>query len=260
MKFPFDPEGLALVIEVRGSNGPLVSDLNDKIDQCKDWNTKYGQADSPDSREPTPDTTAGETITYLQIKKAKYPATGYSFGRSSGCFVVLPRVGKKGISGTHFRIYISEYGTWMLRNESKNGTMIGGDCVLGSVALRPGLDNTVHVMDIKLSIHILTEWLLPFRGRTPAFPTSSRNSSSGTSSSVFELEPIPGYEAGVNSTYHILQQRITPEGSQYRAIHTLTGRPVVAIRCIGDIKKSQQRYKLISTLSSQVGSLLIRNS
>lgn len=60
-----DPEGLTFVIEVRGSNGPLVSDLNDKIDQCKDWNTKYGQADSPDSRELTLDTTTGETIAYL---------------------------------------------------------------------------------------------------------------------------------------------------------------------------------------------------
>lgn len=254
MEFPFNTQGLALVIEVRGSIALRVSEHNPEINQFEDWDKTYGRGDSPDSREPTPDTTAKETVAYLQIGCAKYPENGYSFGRSSSCFVVLPKVGKSGISGTHFRIYVSEYRTWMLRNESKNGTIVGEECEWGSVALQPGLRNCIRVQDITLIIHILTGWVSPFKGRTPAFPTSS----CGTSSSVFELEPIPKYEAGSNSSYHVLeQQRITPEGSQYRAIHTITGRPVVAIRCIGDTKKSQQRYNLISTLSPQVRSLSI---
>ncbi|KAL5344202.1 hypothetical protein ACLOAV_010820 [Pseudogymnoascus australis] len=259
MEFPFDREGIAFVVEVRGSIAPLVADRNrsnPEINQYINWNAKYGPAGSPDSREPTPDTTAEESIVYLKITIGEYPGNGYSFGRSSKCSVVLPRVGKKGISGTHFRIYVSEYRTWMLRNESRNGTtVIGEGSVFGSVALHPGRGNFIQVMDMSLTIHINGEWLLPFIGRTPAFPTS-RNSSSGTSSSVFGLESIPEYEAGSNSTYHILEQRITPEGSQYRAVHTLTGRPVVAIRCIGDTMRSRKRYNLISTLSSQTDSII----
>lgn len=58
----------------------------------------------------------------------KDPAGGFRFGRNRlRCDFVLGRDDEvKRISNTHFRIYINEYGTIMLEDQSTNGTAVDG--------------------------------------------------------------------------------------------------------------------------------------
>lgn len=253
MELPLDIQAL-IAIEVRGSIAPRVCEINRRVNQSVTWDETYRPRDSPDSREQTPDTTVEESGASFKIDFADHSTNGCSFGRSKNCEFRLPSplVGRSSISSHHFRIYVSEYGTWMIRNESGNGTEVGGVCIKGSMALHPRMINRVRVQDITLSIHFPHGWLTPFKGGAPPFSTSARSSST-----AFEPEPVPKYEIGSNSSYHILhQQQITFDGTQYEAIHIPTGRPVIAIRCGTGARSmpSQRRYDIISKLSSQVRS------
>lgn len=250
---PLDIQVL-IVIEVRGSIAPRVCEINRGINQSVTWDETYRPRDSPDSREPTPDTTVEESVASFKIDSANFSTNGCSFGRSKNCEFRLPSplVGRSSISSRHFRIYVSEYGTWMLRNESGNGTEVGGICIKGSRALHPTMINRVRVQDITLFIDFPHGWLAPFKGGTPPFSTSARSSST-----AFEPEPVPKNNIGSNSSYHILhQQQITVDGTHYKAIHIPTGRPVIAIRCGTGARSmpSRRRYDIISMLSSQVRS------
>lgn len=57
----------------------------------------------------------------------KNPQAGYAFGRNLGrCDVVFLNDPRKRISNIHFRIYVNEYGSVMIEDQSTNGTWVDG--------------------------------------------------------------------------------------------------------------------------------------
>jgi len=65
--------------------------------------------------------------------KLKDPLSGFVFGRNKArCDIVVgsDQITKR-ISNVHFRIYINEYGTIMLEDQSTNGTAVDGTLLRG---------------------------------------------------------------------------------------------------------------------------------
>ena len=166
--------------------------------------------------------------------------------------MILPCAGR-GVSGTHFRIYISQDRTWMLRNESVNMTMINECPILGSEALNPDEPVCVRIYDIALYIHIINGWIAPedcVSGPPQKFiPASSQ-------SSTFQPLSIPKFILGESSKYHVLKRTpVAARGYHHAAIHVPTGRRCVAMVCKKASEEEQWRwrYNLIAAKSSQVG-------
>ncbi|OBS26494.1 hypothetical protein FPOA_00437 [Fusarium poae] len=102
----------------------------------------------------------------------KDPAAGFAFGRNTmRCDVVFVNDPLKRVSNIHFRIYVNEYGTVMIEDQSTNGTIVD-DHILTSnpSAKRDGPPKSKYVLSsgsiIKVYLHQAARDLT-FRVRIP---------------------------------------------------------------------------------------------
>lgn len=68
----------------------------------------------------------------------KNPAAGFVFGRNPArCDVVFVNDPLKRVSNIHFRIYVNEYGTVMIEDQSTNGTIVDDNILTANPAVNP---------------------------------------------------------------------------------------------------------------------------
>ncbi|KAM5355770.1 hypothetical protein ACJ41O_002416 [Fusarium nematophilum] len=75
-----------------------------------------------------PTTTGSHAIILRLSARLKNPTAGFVFGRNPvRCDVVFANDPLKRVSNIHFRIYVNEYGTVMIEDQSTNGTIVDGN-------------------------------------------------------------------------------------------------------------------------------------
>ncbi|CAM1507014.1 Fc.00g066550.m01.CDS01 [Cosmosporella sp. VM-42] len=93
---------------------------------------------------------AGNHAIILRLSaQLKNPKAGFAFGRNlARCDVVFLNDPRKRISNIHFRIYVNEYGSVMIEDQSTNGTWVDGQLL------------TSHPQAKDKSEHPTTRWVL----------------------------------------------------------------------------------------------------
>ncbi|KAH7170845.1 hypothetical protein EDB81DRAFT_753310 [Dactylonectria macrodidyma] len=73
--------------------------------------------------------------------KLRNPSAGFAFGRNSArCDVVFVKDPQRRISNIHFRIYVNEYGTVMIEDQSTNGTFVDRRLLVSHPDTKGGAD------------------------------------------------------------------------------------------------------------------------
>ncbi|KAF7546195.1 hypothetical protein G7Z17_g8597 [Cylindrodendrum hubeiense] len=85
----------------------------------------YALEDDASRFQPNHNSSGNYAIILRLSTQLKNPAAGFAFGRNSArCDVVFVNDPLRRVSNIHFRIYVNEYGTVMVEDQSTNGTIV----------------------------------------------------------------------------------------------------------------------------------------
>lgn len=118
------PQSQAARLEVQRlaqQHSPFIIE-RDEADVVK---PDYKLEDHPSRFEPRPVDHGNHALMLRLSSKVKNPALGFAFGRNPArCDIVFLRDPFRRVSNIHFRIFVNEYGTVMIEDQSTNGTFV----------------------------------------------------------------------------------------------------------------------------------------
>ncbi|KAK7426394.1 Protein kinase protein rad53 [Neonectria magnoliae] len=115
-----DPARLELERLVREDNPHIIG--KDEADTVE---PDYALEDDARHFQANPVSSGNYAVILRLSTQLKNPAAGFAFGRNPArCDVVFVNDPLKRVSNIHFRIYVNEYGTVMIEDQSTNGTIV----------------------------------------------------------------------------------------------------------------------------------------
>lgn len=278
---------IPLIITCDGHTASCVSDLN--INKENLVRALEDRSDTSRGSTPFADHTNDSTFFALP-REPRRRFRGYLFGTKSDVDFQLPASAKtRTISGHHFRIYLNEYYSWMVIDESANGTVVNYEKIASQrmrdkasqkgvtvecgmqVALHPEIPNTIEVGNLLFNVHVHgnpasfyvedTIEQLPQLGildlRNPELLSTNftaalsvyKNSMNQTDYHFLEHQGEPFDEPNLRKLIH-KRTGIAAVGKIYSREHEKRGR--ILFSFLEDVLRSVRTENIISILDSSI--------
>lgn len=169
----YDPQTVSVVVECSGTTALVLSELDINKQYIEHWSLGENTTNASRSRETTPSVSHVEQRRIFVLGKPRSRKDGLRFGNGDKVDFQLPKKGREyvTISGLQFRIHVNKYHSWMLIDESRNGTIVNNEALSSKrkqgcinrtdgllqmqVALHPENPNRIQVGNLLFLVHII---------------------------------------------------------------------------------------------------------